>query len=426
MTTITIDGNSICGNNICIYGIGGTGYIAVNQQATDPSGQLNSLIISADSAGNMTMIKPNGFVAKFASNNTASRTYTFEDADDTITMNSQAQALTNKTLDDASNNVVANSMRSGGSAIDFSSSPAPGIGQILIATSTSTATWQQLPLNYFGTPNLGNVVISTNTTLTGDSYYANLTINTGISLNTGGYRIFVSGTLTLSGTSIISRDGNNGTNGDSGTAAGAAIAAGSIGGGTVGGAGGAAGVAGGAGGAPTGGTSVGGGGGAGGRGNVNVVLAGNGGTISVPTAANGGPQVLRDVSRGISGRHLGAAILSGGTGGGGGGGGSTGATRNGGGGGSGAGVIIIAANIITGTGTITANGGNGGNGSTTGGTTNGGAGGGGGGGTVLLVNNQLTGGFTIAQVFVNGGSGGTASAGGATGTNGNVGTIVLL
>lgn len=426
MTTISIDANTITGNNISIYGVGGAGYIAVNQQATDPNGQSNSLIISADSSGNMTMIKPNGFVAKFANSNTASRTYTFEDADDTITMNGQAQTLTNKTLNDATNNVVANSMRSGGAAIDFSASPAPTIGQILIATSTSTATWQQLPLNYFGTPNLGNVVMSTNTTLAGDSYYANLTINTGINLNTGGFRIFVSGTLTLSGTSIISRNGNNGTNGDTGTAAGAAIAAGSIGGGTVGGAGGAAGVAGSAGGAPTGGTSVGGGGGAGGRGNVNVVLSGAGGAISIVTAANGGIQVLRDVSRGISGRHLAGAVLSGGTGGGGGGGGSTGATRNGGGGGSGAGVVIIAANVITGTGTITAIGGNGGNGSSTGGTTNGGSGGGGGGGAVVIVNNQFTGGFTITQVLVSGGAAGTVSTGGTAGSAGTAGTIVLL
>jgi hypothetical protein len=425
MTTITIDAGQITGNNISIYGVGGTGFIAVNQQSVDPSGMNNYLIVSADSSGNMTTIKPNGFVRKFADNNTASRTYTFDDIDDTVTLNSCPQTLTNKTLNDATNNVVANAVRAGGSSIDFSASGTPAIGQIMIATTTSTATWQNLPLNYFGTPVDGDTTISVNTTLVRDMYYNNLTVNTGIALNTGGFRIFVAGTLTLTGTANINRNGNNGTNGDTGTTGGVALAAGSVGGSTVGGNGGAAGAGGSAGGAPTGGTSVGGGGGRGGNGNAGATVGANGGTISVVTAANGSVNVLRDVARGMSGRHLGNAVLSGGTGGGGGGGGSTGASRNGGGGGSGGGVVIIAANIITGTGTITANGGTGGTGSNSG-STNGGGGGGGGGGTVLLVNNQMTNGFTIAQLFVDGGAGGTASTGGAAGTAGTAGTIVLL
>jgi hypothetical protein len=45
----------------------------------------------------------------------------------------------------------------------------------------------------------GNVVIATNTTLSSDMYYNNLTINSGVILNTNGYKVFVKETLTLNG-----------------------------------------------------------------------------------------------------------------------------------------------------------------------------------------------------------------------------------
>lgn len=46
----------------------------------------------------------------------------------------------------------------------------------------------------------GNVTISVNTSLSGDMYYNNLTINSGIVLNPNGFRIFVKNTLTVNGT----------------------------------------------------------------------------------------------------------------------------------------------------------------------------------------------------------------------------------
>ena len=49
----------------------------------------------------------------------------------------------------------------------------------------------------FGDGSDGDVTITTATTLTRDMYYHNLTISDFMSLNPGGYRIFVSGTLTL-------------------------------------------------------------------------------------------------------------------------------------------------------------------------------------------------------------------------------------
>jgi hypothetical protein len=59
-----------------------------------------------------------------------------------------------------------------------------------------------------------DVTISTNTTLTKDMYYNNLTINSWVTLNPWGYRIYVKGKLTNNGT--IARNGNNGTNGANG------------------------------------------------------------------------------------------------------------------------------------------------------------------------------------------------------------------
>lgn len=98
----------------------------------------------------------------------------------------------------------------------------------------------------------------TSNVLTRDAFFTNLTIDSTYTLNTGGYRLFVSGTLTVNGS--ITRNGNNGTaggsasnqtsdgNGGGGTAgaAGGALSSGNIKGGLAGGAGGLGGTGGGA------------------------------------------------------------------------------------------------------------------------------------------------------------------------------------
>jgi len=58
----------------------------------------------------------------------------------------------------------------------------------------------------FGSGKDGNVTISTNTTLTRDMYYNNLTVSNGIHVNTAGYRVFVRNILNLLGSS--SQDAN--------------------------------------------------------------------------------------------------------------------------------------------------------------------------------------------------------------------------
>jgi hypothetical protein len=64
----------------------------------------------------------------------------------------------------------------------------------------------------------GDVVVASNTSLTRDMYYSNLTINNGSHLNTNGFKVFVKNTLTLNGTIGI----NSGVTVDTGTVAGTA------------------------------------------------------------------------------------------------------------------------------------------------------------------------------------------------------------
>jgi hypothetical protein len=108
----------------------------------------------------------------------------------------------------------------------------------------------------FGSGEDGNLVLSGNMTLTQDYYFENCTINDNITMDTGGYRLYVRDTLTLvgsnsvihnNGTAATSRAGAagggggtlvSGTGGASGGVAGAAHGGGGYDGGAGGGAGG--------------------------------------------------------------------------------------------------------------------------------------------------------------------------------------------
>lgn len=248
----------------------------------------------------------------------------------------------------------------------------------------------------FGDGSDGDVVISSNTNLTRDMFYDDLTVNNGVTLSTKGYRIFCSGTLTNNGT--IENNGAAGTNGTAGAkgAGGAAGVTGSLGGGGAGGdgyqapvdvpaiysgggGGGGAGdvfiaaktivnsgtisANGGAGGngSPDEGTagalavengtavspSLGGNGGAGGDGTDGGAPGGTGGTTTAPTAAKGGfrslpfAAILKEIESTVA--------KIGGGGGGGGGGASTTAGGCGGGGGGGGLLVLIYDSLTTGT-----------------------------------------------------------------------------
>lgn len=76
---------------------------------------------------------------------TADRTITLPllTGNDEFTFNNHTQTLTNKTLDDSSNDIGANKLRTTGTSVSVNSS-APTTGQVLRATSGTVATWQTL------------------------------------------------------------------------------------------------------------------------------------------------------------------------------------------------------------------------------------------------------------------------------------------
>lgn len=265
----------------------------------------------------------------------------------------------------------------------------------------------------FGDGSDGAVTISANTTLTRDMFYSSLTINSGITLNTAGYKVFVSGTLLNNGT--ISNAGGAGT-AASGTTAGtggSAAPSGTLGASTSGTNGGASG----------GGTAA-----------TTSAVAFSMGSTGGTSGAGGG--ATNGVAAGIAtytpmrtasqAMLYGLNLIGGGTGAAGGGGGATaaGATPGaGGGGGGGGGAIVIWSSTLTNNGTITAAGGNGGaggNGISNGGN-GGGGGGGGGGGFVFIIHGAITLG-TITAAGGTGGTGGAKTGSGTAGTTGSNGT----
>ena len=314
----------------------------------------------------------------------------------------------------------------------------------------------------FGDGSDGDVVISGNTTLTGDMDYDDLTIDVGIVLETAGYEVRVKGTLLNNGT--IRNNGTVGTNGVNATSgsggSGGSGGAGAVGNtyssGTTGGNGGgggsgnngngsggvagadenpALGVDGSGGGAGGTGSSGGGSGGSGGSGGtataetvaLDLSTAGMTNDIGITETEMSPTQEILGAEASVS-----VASLSASAGGGGGGGGNSDGANGGGGGGAGAGgsggVVVLIAKIITNsaTGIIECNGANGGIG---GNDANFGGGGGGGagasGGVIVLAYGTLADSGTIQANGGTGGAGGTGNANGSAGSNGVAGKIYL-
>jgi hypothetical protein len=173
--------------------------------------------------------------------------------------------------------------------------------------------WIEVGADYslFGDGSDGDVTIVADSTLTRDMHYGQLTVNAGVRLDTGGFRIFARKSIVNNG--VIHRDGTVGT-GVGGTAKGA---------GTVGG--------GGAGGAATAAAyQLGGTGGASNNGSAAGFAAAN------PPEAEGGIGVFRFAPSAVFGRTVGGTVVGGGSGGR----NNTAGTAGGGGGG---GVVMVAA-----------------------------------------------------------------------------------
>ena len=233
-------------------------------------------------------------------------------------------------------------------------------------------------------------------TLTRDALLTSLTINSGVTLNCSGYRIFCTGTVTNSGTIAA-----NGANAAAGVA-GAATTSGILQGGAAGGNG--ASGNGSQGGVP--GSSFGtGSAGAGGAGGTGTAGAGRGPGTSTPW-----PHRTPDMILTGSTSFGGSLKVVGGSAGGGGGGGD--GSNSGGGGGGGAGIVAILAWSVVNSGTISANGGNGANGV----AGNAGGGGGAAGGLILIYTLAA---WTAGTTSV---AGGTQGSGVGTGTAGTAGT----
>jgi hypothetical protein len=299
-------------------------------------------------------------------------------------------------------------------------------GAVLKATDASgTSEWYaEAVRGYFGDGYEGDFTTSGNITLTRPRFWNNLTVATGHTITTGGYRIHVKGTLTLNGTGAIRRDGNPGgsATGATGGTAGTALSATSTGGSSAGTAG------------ATGTTGV------GAQATAPTLLVnsmgvsnassssgagGSGGSGAGGAARAGGGVITREM-RALTIHLIDGATLLGGSGSGAGGGSGAGDGTNtgggGGGGGAGGGIcFVIARNIVVGASAfITANGGAGGNGgnSSAGNTGGGGGGAGGAGGVVYLIYETLNNSGTISA---NGGIGGAGGTGFGTGASGNVG-----
>lgn len=280
----------------------------------------------------------------------------------------------------------------------------------------------------FGDSSDGDVTISTNSTISRDMYYDNLTVNTGVVLNPSGYRIFVSGTLTISGTGKIARDGNNGGNGSSGVGGtgGAALSAGTINGSLAGGAGGAGASA---------GTdavditnSIGSltDAGDGGTSNAGGIAGGQGASSTVANPIIITPKFPIQLNA-IDVFNTTGLFTSSGSGGGGASSVNNGGTRGGGGGGSAGGIVAVFARVVVlaATDSISAKGGNGGNGASSG-LGDGAGGGGGNGGVIILVYSSISGTSLVASSACAGGTKGLKGGTNGSPTDGTDGATGII
>src|SRR5690606_21936701 len=99
-----------------------------------------------DSTGNtgVTSIYFNNgsFPTLVQSSATAARTITIPDITDTLVGLAATQTLTNKTMTGTNNVLTASLLKSATTEVSVSAATAPTTGQVLTATSGTTATWQ--------------------------------------------------------------------------------------------------------------------------------------------------------------------------------------------------------------------------------------------------------------------------------------------
>ncbi len=113
---------------------------------------------------------------------------------------SDTQTLTNKTITDSTNDVMAKSLKSATTAVDVSTSSAPSTGQILMATSPTSATWQNL--QSLSTQNRSSFTAQIVNAPTSGAFLPNISVPDGFSL-------IVRATITNSGQIYIGNSVSN-------------------------------------------------------------------------------------------------------------------------------------------------------------------------------------------------------------------------
>lgn len=334
------------------------------------------------------------------------------------------------------------------------------LGRLVIPSSLSTSTWSasvpvgtipaigtiggKIDSNFISTSTLGVLPIPSvgsgsdgNITFDGTNIYAfaatttssvyklnrsifanNLTINSGITVDTNGYQIFAAGTV--SGAGKFRMDGSVGAAGTVSGGGAGAVATGGFFQTMAGSTGGAAGNNGAAG--QTSLVAIGSNGSVGGAGGGSGGLAG---TAGVASSSRAWGNLAADVLTGTSATSTGVAVVTPSAGASGGGGGVLSDSGGGGGGGSSGGIVEILGGTISGTWTVEAIGGTGGAGASNGSAGRGGGGGGAGGNggvcAVFYITNSWSGSCTLSGG--SGGAGGTGGSGGGNGSNGNSGSV---
>jgi len=82
-------------------------------------------------------------------------------------------------------------------------------GRVRANSPGKLASFLDSPDDVYGSGADLDATISGNTTMSSDMYYYNLTVNTGITLNTGGYRLFVKNVLTMGASSVVGLPGGS-------------------------------------------------------------------------------------------------------------------------------------------------------------------------------------------------------------------------
>lgn len=85
------------------------------------------------------------------------RILSIPDANTTVVGTNVSQLLTNKTIQGVTNIVDADNLKTSGSSVNISAAAVPSIGQVLTASSSTSASWQNSPIIYLN--NVGIISI---------------------------------------------------------------------------------------------------------------------------------------------------------------------------------------------------------------------------------------------------------------------------